>query len=316
MENDNGKSYYGIGLDNSQLEKDAAEANQILHGIDEEAERQSAAVRELLSNIPTINIDIVSNAPTTLEGIDAAFAEIDRVVDENKSAIRELEKEYERLDKAAGAAFMKGDDKTARALQQQEIAIKKVIRARKQVNKEAAATADELLKEEQRLKEEAAAAEKAAEKHVSLRQRLREIKMELVEMEASGQRGTAAYRSLQEEAGRLTDAWADAQAQATILAHDQRGLQGVISGLQGVSGAAAIAQGAVGLFGGENEKLQQIMLRVQSVMAITMGLQQVQQTLNKDSAFSLVTLNSLKKVWTNLSETVQPLWKQKMLQQR
>lgn len=300
MNNDNGKSYYGIGLDNSQLQADAAEASKILHGIDEEAERQSAAVRELLTNIPTINLDIVTNASTTLDTIDAAFAEIDRVVDENKSAIRELEKEYERLDKAAGAAFMKGDDKTARALQQQEFSIKKVIRARKQVNKEAAATADELIKEEQRLKEEAAAAEKAAEKHISLRQRLREIKMELVEMEASGQRGTAAYRSLQEEAGRLTDAWADAQAQATILAHDQRGLQGVISGLQGVSGAAAIAQGAVGLFGGENEKLQQIMLRVQSVMAITMGLQQVQQTLNKDSAFSLVTLNSLKKIWNKL----------------
>lgn len=300
MENDNGKSYYGIGLDNSQLEQDAAKANQILHGIDEEAERQSAAVRDLLSNIPTINIDIVSNAPTTLESIDAAFAEIDRVVDENKSAIRELEKEYERLDKAAGAAFMKGDDKTAKALQEQERAIRKVINARKQVNKEAAATANELLKEDQRLKEEAAAAEQAAEKHISLRQRLREIKTELVEMEAAGQRGTAAYQALQEEAGRLTDAWADAQAQATILAHDQRGLQGVISGLQGVSGAAAIAQGAVGLFGGENEKLQQIMLRVQSVMAITMGLQQVQQTLNKDSAFSLVTLNSLKKIWNKL----------------
>nr|DAD63652.1 MAG TPA: hypothetical protein [Caudoviricetes sp.] len=300
MENDNGKSYYGIGLDNSQLEQDAAKANQILHGIDEEAERQSAAVRDLLSNIPTINIDIVSNAPTTLESIDAAFAEIDRVVGENELAIKELEKEYERLDKAAGAAFMKGDDKTAKALQEQERAIRKVINARKQVNKEAAATADELLKEDQRLKEEAAAAEQAAEKHISLRQRLREIKTELVEMEAAGQRGTAAYQALQEEAGRLADAWGDAQAQATILANDQRGLQGIISGLNGISGAAAIAQGAVGLFGGENEKLQQIMLRVQSVMAITMGLQQVQQTLNKDSAFSLVTLNSLKKIWNKL----------------
>lgn len=300
MENDNGKSYYGIGLDNSQLEQDAAKANQILHGIDEEAERQSTAVRDLLSNIPTINIDIVSNAPTTLESIDAAFAEIDRVVGENELAIKELEREYERLDKAAGAAFMKGDDKTAKALQEQERAIRKVINARKQVNKEAAATADELLKEDQRLKEEAAAAEQAAEKHISLRQRLREIKTELVEMEAAGQRGTAAYQALQEEAGRLTDAWGDAQAQATILANDQRGLQGIISGLNGISGAAAIAQGAVGLFGGENEKLQQIMLRVQSVMAITMGLQQVQQTLNKDSAFSLVTLNSLKKIWNKL----------------
>ena len=300
MENDNGKSYYGIGLDNSQLEQDAAKANQILHGIDEEAERQSAAVRDLLSNIPTINIDIVSNAPTPLESIDAAFAEIDRVVGENELAIKELEKEYERLDKAAGAAFMKGDDKTAKALQEQERAIRKVINARKQVNKEAAATADELLKEDQRLKDEAAAAEHAAEKHISLRQRLREIKTELVEMEAAGQRGTAAYQALQEEAGRLTDAWGDAQAQATILANDQRGLQGIISGLNGISGAAAIAQGAVGLFGGENEKLQQIMLSVQSVMAITMGLQQVQQTLNKDSAFSLVTLNGLKKVWNKL----------------
>lgn len=300
MENDNGKSYYGIGLDNSQLEQDAAKANQILHGIDEEAERQSTAVRDLLSNIPTINIDIVSNAPTTLESIDAAFAEIDRVVGENELAIKELEKEYERLEKAAGAAFMKGDDKTAKALQEQERAIRKVINARKQVNKEAAATADELLKEDKRLKEEAAAAEQAAEKHISLRQRLREIKTELVEMEAAGQRGTAAYQALQEEAGRLSDAWGDAQAQATILANDQRGLQGIISGLNGISGAAAIAQGAVGLFGGENEKLQQIMLRVQSVMAITMGLQQVQQTLNKDSAFSLVTLNSLKKIWNKL----------------
>ena len=35
-------------------------------------------------------------------------------------------------------------------------------------------------------------------------------------------------------------------------------------------------------------------------MAITMGLQQVQQTLNKDSAFSLVTLNGLKEWWNKL----------------
>lgn len=124
--------------------------------------------------------------------------------------------------------------------------------------------------------------------------------MELVEMEAAGQRGSAEYRALQEEAAALTDAWGDAQAQANILANDQRGMQGIISGLSGVSGAFTAAQGAVGLFAGENEHLQQIMLKVQSLMAITMGLQQVQQTLNKDSAFSLVTLNGLKEWWNKL----------------
>lgn len=298
MENDNGKSYYGIGLDNSQLEQDAARANQILHGIDEEAERQSASVRELLSNIPTINLDIVTNAPYTLDSIRAAFAEVERVIDKNSEAIKLLEEEYNKLAFAADKTALAGKD--ASAMYAQMNAIKETIKVRRQVRKEATQTEDALFKEMERLQEEAKAAEKAAEKHGSLIAKIREMKKELVEMEAAGQRGTAAYRALQEETGRLTKAWRGAQKQATILGHSQSGLQGIISGLQGVSGAAAVAQGAVGLFGAENERLQQIMLRVQSLMAITMGLQQVQQTLNKNSAFSLVTLNSLKKIWNKL----------------
>lgn len=300
MNNDNGKSYYGIGLDNSQLKNDATEASKILHGIDEEATRQSAAVRELLSNIPTVNIEFVTNAATTLGSIDAAFEEIDRVVETNKAAIRELEIEYDRLDKAASAAFMQGDNEAGKALQEQEIAVKKVIKVRKQVNKEAEATADKLLQEEKRLKEEAVAVEKTAQKHVSLRTRIREVKEQLIEMEAAGLRGTDAYRALQQEVGNLTKSWKSAQKQAAALGNAQRNMQGLISGLQGITGAASVAQGAVGLFGKENEHLQQIMLRVQSLMAITMGLQQVQQTLNKNSAFSLITLNGLKSMWNKI----------------
>lgn len=300
MNNDNGKSYYGLRLDNSQLQSDAAEASQILHNIGAEAETQSSSVRELMTNLPQINLEFVTNASTTLESIDAAFAEIDRVVDTNKAAIADLEKEYDRLGKEMEKAWKNRDDKTVSQLQRQRSAIQQVISARKKMNDEAGKTADELLKEEQRLKAEAQAAEEAANKHVSLRQRLREVKLELVEIEAAGQRGTAEYRALQEEAAALTDAWGDAQAQANILANDQRGMQGIISGLTGVSGAFTAAQGAVGLFAGENEHLQQIMLKVQSLMAVTMGLQQVQQTLNKDSAFSLVTLNGLKEWWNKL----------------
>lgn len=300
MTNDNGKAYYGIGLDNSQLQQDAAEASRILADIGTEAEQQSLSVRDLLTNFPEINIELITNATDTVSSIDAAFAEIDRVVDTNNAAIKELEKEYARLGKEAGAAFMKGDDKTYRELTQQQQAIKKVISARKEMNRAAAETADELAKEEKRMKEEAKAAEESAKSQTSLRQRLREVKLELVELEAAGQRGTAEYRALQEDAAALTDAWGDAQAQANILANDQRGMQGIISGLTGVSGAFTAAQGAVSLFAGENEHLQAIMLKVQSLMAITMGLQQVQATLNKDSAFSLVTLNGLKEWWNKL----------------
>lgn len=292
--------YFGARLDNSELKADAQEASSILAGVGREAEEQSASIKQLLSDVPTVNIDVVTNASTALDGIDAAFAEIDRVVDTNKSAIQQLEKEYDRLSKAMSEAYKQGNDKEYNRLKQQAQAVRQNITLRKQINREAANTADELAKVEKQLQKETKEVKENAEQHVSLRQRLREVKLELVEMEAAGERGTAKYRELQEEAARLTDAWGDAQAQATILANDQRGFQGVISGLQGVAGAASVATGIMGLYGSENEHLQQIMLKVQSLMAITMGLQQVSNTLNKDSAFSLVTLNGLKQLWNKL----------------
>lgn len=333
MNNEDGKSYYGIGIDTSELRRDAEEAKQILTDIDkavvdatsggvgsvvgkgaegvaqlseqvqalgQKTLEQSQRVRELLTDIPTVNIDFFSNAPDTAQAIEQAFAELDRVYDANKRGIAELEAEYRRLAEEQRKANNRGAGKGAAALREQKAVVEQVIATRKKLLAEIEATADQLHKEEAALRSAGEQAKQAGEKHVSLRQRLREIKTALVEMEAAGQRGTAQYQALQAEAARLTDAWSDASAQATILAHDQRGMQGVISGLSGLSGAASVAQGAMGLFGAENEKLQQIMLRVQSVMAITMGLQQIQQTLNKDSAFSLVTLNSLKKVWNKL----------------
>lgn len=63
MNNDNGKAYYGIGLDNSQLQQDAEEASRILANIGTEAEQQSASVREALSNLPELNIEIITTPP-------------------------------------------------------------------------------------------------------------------------------------------------------------------------------------------------------------------------------------------------------------
>jgi hypothetical protein len=130
--------------------------------------------------------------------------------------------------------------------------------------------------------------------HVTLRTQLRQMKEELVGLEAAGKRGTAEYDALQTRFADLTNAMGDAQKQANILANDERGMQGVIQGLTGLTGAASAAQGVFGLFAGENENLHKIMLKVQSLMAITIGLQQVQQTLNKDSAFSIVVLTKAK----------------------
>lgn len=126
--------------------------------------------------------------------------------------------------------------------------------------------------------------------HVSFRTQLRNAREELIAMEQAGLRGTEEYDVLQKKVGDLKDAMDDAAQQANVLANDEKGFQGVVSALSGVTGAMSAAQGAVGLFSGENENLQKIMLKVQSLMAITIGLQQVAQTLNKDSYFSVVML--------------------------
>ena len=122
---------------------------------------------------------------------------------------------------------------------------------------------------------------------VSLRTRIRELTEDLVRLETAGQRETEQYREKQAELAKLTDAYQDARDQARRMASDEAVFQGIVSGLGGIAGAASAAQGAMGLLAGENENLQKIMLKVQSLMSITIGLQQVEQALNKDSSFML-----------------------------
>lgn len=303
MKHDDGTLSFGTAIDTSDFDAGIERIEGKVSELTSNVEVETSKISQLLTNVPTLNIDVVSNASQSLSTIETAFAEIDRVRDLNAQGIRELEAEYQRLGQQGAAAFNKatkaGDDEF-RACQRQQQAIQQVINARKRAISEANKQFDSLVKLEQQMKKETVAAEKAANSQVSIRTRLRQLREELVMMEAAGQRGTAQYKVLQDEAGKLTDAWADATAQANILAHDQRGIQGLISGISGVAGAFSVAQGTMSLFAGENEDLQKIMVKVQSLMAITIGLQQIQQTLNKDSAFTLVTLNGLKEWWNNL----------------
>ncbi|OUN69471.1 hypothetical protein [Barnesiella sp. An55] len=230
--------------------------------------------------------------------IESGFATIDRIFEENKTALKDLQKQYEELGSRAGKAFTEGRDEEYRTLTAQQSVLKSEINLRQQVISEAEKQADALMKEEQELNKQREAAEKSARAQQSLETQLRKCREALVQMEAEGKRNTEEFRQMQEEAARLAKAWKDATDQSNILAHDQRGMQGLISGLSGVSGGFAAAQGAVSLFVGENENLQKVMLKVQSLMSITIGLQQVEQMLNKDSAFRLVTVAKAKDLLT------------------
>lgn len=233
--------------------------------------------------------------------VRSALGQIGDACVEHEQALDRLGQEYDRLGNEMERAFTSGRDDEFRALQEQRNAIQGEMTVRKQLLKELREQSNALEDEATKLEEAARQAEQTAQAHVSLRTRIRDLKEEMAAMIADGiDEQSAAYKELENELGRLMDIQGDIQAQGTVLANDEAQFQGMIQGLSGVVGGFTAAQGAVSLFTGENENLQKIMLKVQSLMSITMGLQQVAQTLNKDSAFQLVTLNGLKEWWNNL----------------
>lgn len=278
---------FDIIANNGQINSALAETKRRVQGFTdatvEGGDRMEAAYREAAAQI------------------EAAFKDIDTMAAIHSNAIADLEKEYARLGEAAGAAFMKGTakgDEEYRALTAKQQAIKDEIAQRKALLQEVANTADALQKEEQTLNENKAKVEQNAKAKGMLRTQVMNLKNSLAEMEQNGKRNTDEYRAMQAELGRLADAMDDANTQAKIMSDDYQNMNTVLEVMGGISGAFSAAQGAVGLFAGENENLQKIMVKVQSLMAITIGLQQVAKTLNKDSYTQLVLVRKAKELLT------------------
>lgn len=127
---------------------------------------------------------------------------------------------------------------------------------------------------------------------------LRQLQGAMAKMRLEGRQNSQEYQTMAQRAALLQNTLGDLRTQTKILSHDNAGLQGLISGASGVAGAFTMATGIMGAFASENENLVKIQTRVQSVLAITMGLQQVMNALNKDSAFRLVTVVKMKNLLT------------------
>lgn len=273
---------------------------QQANAVKQELEGERQGMVELttqLAELQTAN----ASASNSLDGIRSTLSRIGAACEINENAIAQLEDEYMSLQKTMGAAFSSGNDKEYNAIKQKADAIKGEISVRKNLLKELRDQSNALEESAGRIEQERQAVEQNANAHVSLRQRIKELKAEMADYRMQFGDQTEEYKKMAAELGNLQDIQGDIQTQGSVFANDEAQFAGVLSGLNGIVGGFTAAQGAVALFAGENENLQKIMLKVQSLMSITMGLQQVAQTLNKDSAFTLVTLNTLKEWWNKLT---------------
>jgi len=283
---DNGGLSFKGTLDNSQIDAAIAETLRRIQGFSDGTVAAAGGIEQAFQR--------------AAEDIEGIFRDIDQASDAHRAALAGLEAEYTRLGQVASRAFMTGNDREYGNIKAKQELIKGEIAVRKSLLGELEKQADALVEHERAVDGQRKKVEAAANAHVSFQKQLRNVREELLQLEMAGQKNTDRYRELEKDAGRLAGALSNVNTQTQILGHNQSGFQGVISALSGVSGGFSAATGAMSLFAGENDDLQKIMVKVQSLMAITIGLQQVQQTLNEKSAFQLVTLNGLKTWWNGL----------------
>ena len=110
---------------------------------------------------------------------------------------------------------------------------------------------------------------------------------QLALLRLEGKQGTAEYQQLSKETAILRDAVKDATAEITRMASDTSKLDAVLSFAAGASGGFAAFTGAMELFGSESEEVQEAQKKLQAAIAITTGVQAIQNAVQKQSAIML-----------------------------
>ena len=286
-ETTDGAMHFEASLDNRKLLGAIDETIRRINGLSDATVKGGAAMDASFSQMAA--------------EIKQRFNKVDNTIDQHLYHIGELRKEYEAIGRTnifASKSLERGGRLTER-----QVAIREEVKAHQALVEELRKEAQTLTEAEAKLKQHQEQVEKNAAAHNTLRKRVNELEAEMYKLADHGiDQQSAAYRALAEELGRLKDIQGDIKKQGQILSNDEAGFQGIIAGVSGLGGALSAATGAMSLFAGENDQLQRVMAKVQAAMAIAIGTQQVAQTLNKDSAFQLVTLNKLKKWWAEITE--------------
>lgn len=290
MDVNGGKLDFTATLDNSQIVAAIEETIKRVQGLSDGTASAGEIMQEAFDGMEDSVVNAVKNIQSA---IDANTAKIQ----EHVAKIIDLSNEY-------AAAMASGDTALAREKEQLVDELLKEQDALAKENAELEERKAVIAENTVKLRETREEMTKNSDAQATLKQRIKEVKDEMaaliLQAQSEGRQldeNTGRYAELREELGMLTDVQGDLAQQAKILSNDEARIAGVINGLSGLMGGFSAVTGAVSLFAGENENLQKVMTKLQSVMAITMGLQQLQQTLNKDSAFRLTTLANIKKWW-------------------
>lgn len=110
---------------------------------------------------------------------------------------------------------------------------------------------------------------------------------QLALLRLEGKQNTEEYQRLSRETGILKDALKDATAEVNNMASDTSNLDAVLGAASAASGGFSAYTGIMELVGVESESVEKAQKKLQAVIAVTTGVQAIQNSVQKQSALML-----------------------------
>ena len=126
-----------------------------------------------------------------------------------------------------------------------------------------------------------------SKKSLPARRELKQLEDIMANMNLKGLANTDEFTKAAVRAGELKDALSDTRQAVRAYSDDVMTLQAGAEVFQGIAAAGSIATSAMALFGTENEKVNQILLKVQAAQGLLNGVTSIANLLNKDSVIML-----------------------------
>lgn len=264
----------------------------------------------MADNLEPINIDInmrqnvseeSDRASQGMDRMTSASKNLKEQIENQKKVIGDLEKQYAQTKQSLENLSNKFSSN--HNFSDKEIAelTKKYNEAKKLINEAKSALDDErkaLTQLETELNKVNKTQEKASNISTSYMTQMRKIRQEMQELAMAGKNESQRYKELEAELARVGTAYNRVRAEQRLLTTAGNAqLAGLVQGMTGLAGAFSAGQGAVSLFVKNNEQLAAIQTKLQAAMAITMGLQQVSNTLHATSAFRINTVTKVTQLW-------------------
>lgn len=288
--------HFKITGDNDDFKKKMQESTRIIKDSGEEASRISQAIEKTINSFGNdaskalrIYDEAVNSIGASGSTANSALRDMQKYLTDSipiqKRAIESLKDELKSLEHEL-ANFGELDESKEHP-QQYQYLIKAVQDVR-----------TELQLEEQELSQREKIYTGITGKLGNLRTELRQATAELARMRMEGLEGTDEYMRLEETVGGLSRGFRVLRQEQQAYTRGGMALRGLADGLGALSGAMTATAGAMGLLNSESEAYAKIQTRVQSMMAITMGLQQAQNVLHETSAFRIHTVTRAKQLWS------------------